>query len=191
MFGDIVDSPNTSVYTEGTIKNFVRSVAAGGGFLFDRVGKDLVGCKETYEDETGHAQQRTYHKPNEVSDYKIQYVRTRTDTDIIYTPTQGDLHDLTEGAITDCILDNADTGHVAPLDYESLVYYYTTCMVFGLVDSVQKNLNIKTWNAAQNGVNTKMGLFFYDMDTCLGKTNAGGKTSYFAFSDFWKSKITR
>ena len=36
-----------------------------------------------------------------------------------------------------------------------------------------------------------MGLFFYDMDTCLGKTNAGGKTSYFAFSDFWKTKITR
>ena len=36
-----------------------------------------------------------------------------------------------------------------------------------------------------------MGLFFYDMDTCLGKTNAGGKTSYFAFSDFWKSNITR
>jgi hypothetical protein len=36
-----------------------------------------------------------------------------------------------------------------------------------------------------------MGAFFYDMDTCLGKNNAGTKTSYFAFSDYWKSNIDR
>ena len=186
MFGDIVDAPNTSAYTESTIKNFVRSIASAGGYLFEQIGKDLVPCKAT--DEQG---QITYHKPNKVSDCRIQYERTRNGSDLIFTPYQGDIHELTEAALSSCILDDQDENRIAKLDYDSIVYYYTTCMVLGLVDSVQKNLNIKTWSAANNGENTKMGAFFYDMDTCLGKTNTGGKTSYFAFSDFWKSKITK
>ena len=40
-------------------------------------------------------------------------------------------------------------------------------MVLGLVDSVMKNLNIKTWNLYT------WVLAFYDMDTCLGLNNAG------------------
>jgi hypothetical protein len=57
-------------------------------------------------------------------------------------------------------------------------------MAFGLVDSVQKNLNIKTWNGRT------FGLYFYDMDTALGTSNSGGDTSYFCFSDYWKTDIT-
>ncbi len=45
-------------------------------------------------------------------------------------------------------------------------------MILGLVDSVMKNLNIKTWNL-QTWV-----LAFYDMDTCLGLNNAGNDISY-------------
>ena len=52
-------------------------------------------------------------------------------------------------------------------------------MVLGLVDSVMKNLNIKTWNLYT------WYLAFYDMDTCLGLNNAGNDISYFAFSDYW------
>ena len=190
MFGDIVQSTNTAIFTEGTIKNFVKSVAAAGGYLFNSIGKELVPCATTERiDDTDR--QVTYHIPNKVSDYKTQYERSRNGSDINYTPYQGDLNVVTESALEECILDDPEQSRTAKLDYESVVYYYTTCMAFGLVDSVQKNLNIKTWSAADGGNGSKSGLFFYDMDTCLGKTNAGGKTSYFSFSDFWKSKITR
>lgn len=186
MFGDIVDSPMSRPYTESTIKNFVHSVAKAGGYLFEYIGKDLVPCSNLEDNK-----QVTYHIPNKVSDCRTQYVRTRVEGNNVFTPYTGDIHELNEGALTDCILDDLEQEKVAKLDYDSIVYYYTTCMVLGLVDSVQKNLNVKTWSAADQGYNTKMGAFFYDMDTCLGKTNAGGKTSYFAFSDFWKSRITR
>lgn len=190
MFGDIVQSTNTAIYTEGTIKNFVKSVAAAGGYLFNSIGKELVPCA-TIERIDGTDRQVTYHIPNKVSDYRTQYARTRIGSDVIYSPYQGDLNTLTESALEECILDDPEQSRTAKLDYESVVYYYTTCMALGLVDSVQKNLNIKTWSAANGGNGSKSGLFFYDMDTCLGKTNAGGKTSYFSFSDFWKSQITR
>ena len=32
------------------------------------------------------------------------------------------------------------------LNYASVVEYYTICMAFGMVDSVQKNMNIKSFN---------------------------------------------
>jgi len=57
-------------------------------------------------------------------------------------------------------------------------------MTLGLVDSVMKNMNIKTWDMLT------WVLAFYDMDTCLGIDNAGNDTSYFAFSDYWYGKKT-
>jgi hypothetical protein len=54
-------------------------------------------------------------------------------------------------------------------------------MAFGLVDSVMKNLNLKTWN------NQTFYTAFYDIDTGLKKDNAGNNTDYKAFSDFWKA----
>ena len=55
-------------------------------------------------------------------------------------------------------------------------------MAFGLVDSPMKNLNVKSWNSCKTFY-----LAFYDMDTGLGKNNAGTYINYFAFSDFWRS----
>jgi hypothetical protein len=55
-------------------------------------------------------------------------------------------------------------------------------MAFGLLDSVQKNLNIKSWNGGKTFY-----LAFYDMDTCLGINNDGDNVSYYAFSDYCKS----
>lgn len=58
-------------------------------------------------------------------------------------------------------------------------------MVLGLVDSVMKNLNIKTWNM------TTWYAAFYDMDTCLGINNKGTRINWYAFSDYWASnKVT-
>lgn len=70
-------------------------------------------------------------------------------------------------------------------NYNSIVEYYTICMALGLLDSVEKNLNIKSWN---NG-NTFY-LAFYDMDTCLGINNDGNNVNYFAFSDYWEDTNT-
>nr|UVM91841.1 MAG: hypothetical protein [Bacteriophage sp.] len=63
-------------------------------------------------------------------------------------------------------------------------------MVLGLVDSVMKNLNIKTWSG-KNPAGTTWVTAFYDMDTCLGINNSGGKISYFAFSDYWDGKLKK
>ena len=58
-------------------------------------------------------------------------------------------------------------------------------MVLGLVDSVMKNLNIKTWDLKTWVV------AFYDMDTCFGLNNAGvAAITYFAFTDYWLSNCT-
>jgi hypothetical protein len=55
-------------------------------------------------------------------------------------------------------------------------------MAFGLLDSVAKNLNIKTWNEGNTFY-----LAFYDMDTCLGINNDGKSVLYYAFSDYWEN----
>jgi hypothetical protein len=54
-------------------------------------------------------------------------------------------------------------------------------MAFGMVDSVQKNLNIKTWNRGDT-----WNIAFYDMDTALGIDNSGKYVTPFAFSDYWE-----
>ena len=197
MFGDFVYAPNTE-NVENSIQSFVKSVAGGGGFLFDLVGKRKVDA-DTLVD----SKQQAYHKYDSeidpitgktkiytyVNDYTTQYERSRDGSTTIYTPYEGDLVNLTPSYLEDCVVGDIAEGKNPKLDYESVVYYYVTCMVLGLVDSVQKNLNIKTWNASDPY--PTMATFFYDMDTCLGKSNSGAKTSYFAFSDYWKSNIDR
>jgi hypothetical protein len=67
-------------------------------------------------------------------------------------------------------------------------------MAFGMVDSVQKNLNMKSWTANienDQTVGQRWYPAFYDMDTGLGINNAGNRINYFAFSDYWKSTITK
>ena len=62
-------------------------------------------------------------------------------------------------------------------------------MAFGLVDSVMKNLNVKTWDSTYNSDSTNnVGTWyaaFYDMDTSFGRINSGAKLTYFTFSDYW------
>lgn len=200
MFGDFVYGPQTEG-VQRSIKSFVKSVAAAGGYLFDQIGKRWVPCNTVVDNtpqayhkydteidpETGRTKVYTY-----VSDYRTQYRRSRVGQDQNYDPYPGELQTLNIGHLQDCIIGDISQGKNPSLDYRSIVYYYVTCMVLGLVDSVQKNLNIKTWNASNaDNAYPKMGAFFYDMDTCLGKTNSGDKTSYFAFSDYWKSNVER
>ena len=196
MFGDFVYAPSTESVAESTIQNLVKNVAGAGGYLFNSIGKATTPCDVLLP---GGESGKAYHFADVtrdpvsqkeivttyVSDVTQQFVRTRDDSGSHYTGhTSSEIDVTSPGNLMQCIIDDSENDYVAPLDYPSLVYYYTTCMALGLVDSVEKNLNIKTWSAAENGTNSKCGLFFYDMDTALGKDNAGNKTSYFAFSDY-------
>jgi hypothetical protein len=151
MFGDIVASSNTE-NIEQSIQQFVKSVAGGGGFLFDLIGKRKVPAnvsdtnKRAYKSydieidpETGKEKVYTY-----VNDYAIQYIRSLNGQVSEWRATQGDLQNLTAQYLEECVIGDAEQGRNPKLDYASIVYYYVTCMVLGLTDSVQKNLNIKT-----------------------------------------------
>lgn len=70
---------------------------------------------------------------------------------------------------------------------ESAVKYYMICMAFAMVDSVQKNLNIKTAEWSDTGKVTWVPAF-YDMDTALGVTNSGGEADFKAFSNYIEGK---
>lgn len=72
-----------------------------------------------------------------------------------------------------------ETTNVQTFDLESSLKYYMTCMAFAMVDSVQKNMNIKR---PDNG--TTWYPQFYDMDTALALDNAGNNSNYKAFSDY-------
>jgi hypothetical protein len=178
MFGDIVINSNNYEY-KGFIRNFMTNIAYSGGYLFHAVGKNFEDVHKDAGDSV------CYHIVNTVPDFNIQYKRGGT-TYSTYTKSGFVVpNDVYSGSyLTECISSTIDEAENIPyLNYNSAVYYYTTCMAFGLVDSVQKNLNIKTWNGKT------FGLFFYDMDTSLGTANDGGDTSYFCFSDFWDNEV--
>ena len=198
MFGDIVYGSNgTEQQLKTTISNFVQKVAKSGGYLFDFLKKKR-GKYETsditegagYTAEVYVDGQPTGESKNQVPDYTKQYEKYLSpggawkfrEKQTISPGTQLDLQDL--------IIPDVDSGKQASLNFQSISEYYTICMVLGLVDSVMKNLNIKTWNAKPDGTATWYPAF-YDMDTCLGINNQGNPISYFAFSDYWHSQITK
>ena len=191
MFGDLVYGALGAPNAKNKIQEFVSKVSDAGGYIFKSIGKSFSNSLE--DDEYG------YYNPysaidgngvpkNRVPNYKYQATRT-FDPLVPYTfervpdsaNEQQSLQELVVG------VDLGDGNLQRGIDFNALCEYYTICMAFGLVDSVQKNLNIKTWNASSQV--PKFYLAFYDMDTCLGVSNSGSKISYFAFSDYWTSGI--
>ena len=191
MFGDLVHGSNFSeAELQKSIQNFVQSVTLGGGYLFDYLKKGRGSYEDGYSaEELDESGRKTGKSLNMVPDYTKQYQR-RSDgsswkyvlKDTIKPGTQIDLRNL-------CIPD-MDNNRPSTLNFQSISEYYTICMVLGLVDSVMKNLNIKTWSG-KNSAGTTWVTAFYDMDTCLGINNSGGKISYFAFSDYWDGQLKK
>ena len=175
MWGDLVGGGANNANTKTAITNFVTKVARAGGYIFDSLGK-------TYSDDSKHGYEDGYSVINQVPDYTWQAKRTligaRPEYSFAEVAQRAGVNDLMSFLVTS---EEAET--VRGIDYNSLCEYYTICMAFGLVDSVEKNLNIKSWNAGR-----EFYLAFYDMDTCLGVSNSGSKISYFAFSDYWDWK---
>lgn len=191
MFGDLVHGSNFSeAELQASIQKFVKSVTLGGGYLFDYLKKGRGSYEDGYSaEEIDKSGNKTGRSLNMVPDYTKQYQRKSAGSnwkyvlnDTISPGTQNNLRDL-------CIPD-MDNNRPSELNFQSVSEYYTICMVLGLVDSVMKNLNIKTWSG-KNPAGTTWVTAFYDMDTCLGINNSGGKISYFAFSDYWDGKLKK
>lgn len=65
------------------------------------------------------------------------------------------------------------------MNWNNLVSYYMIAIVFGLVDSMGKNLTLRTWNttADENGVQQCVWyMCFYDMDTAMRLDNDGNES---------------
>lgn len=193
MFGDLVYGSNTTkLQLQTAISQFVNKVALSGGYLFDYLKKNKGSYDLGYKAEKQQDGRFTGESLNQVPDYTKQYKRKISSTGNWLYEVKEIINKGTETNLRETIIPNPDEQKLAALDFQSLSEYYTICMVLGLVDSVQKNLNIKTWNMdASKGIATWV-LAFYDMDTCLGINNQGSDINYFAFSDYWHSNsVTR
>lgn len=183
MFGDMVWGKNsTELNLQKAITTLVQNVAYSGGFLFDYLKKNKGSYSDGYNKELYVNGVATGKSLNQVPNYQIQYVRKISSTG---TNVYEEKETIRAGQRTDLqtlIIPDTDQNIPENLNYQSLSEYYTICMIFGLVDSVMKNLNIKTWD-----LKTWV-IAFYDMDTCFGLNNAGqDKVTYFAFTDYWLS----
>lgn len=191
MFGDLVHGSNFSeAELQKSIQNLVQSVTLGGGYLFDYLKKGRGSYEDGYSaeelDESGN---KTGKSLNMVPDYTKQYQR-RSDGSSWKYVLKNTISPGTQNNLRDLCIPDIDNNRPSELNFQSVSEYYTICMVLGLVDSVMKNLNIKTWSG-KNSAGTTWVTAFYDMDTCLGINNSGGKISYFAFSDYWDGQLKK
>lgn len=76
------------------------------------------------------------------------------------------------------------------VNWKNANVYFTLAMAFGMVDSLGKNLTLRTWNVSlDESTQEAKGQFytsFYDMDTALGLNNYGGQdVSPTTYIDYW------
>jgi hypothetical protein len=135
MFGDIVCNTADKGFVQGWIQNFVKSVAKAGGYIFNAIGKQFIPLGTDAGDLS-----QAYRTLGCVPSYIKQYKRV---SESIYAETD-DCEEATASDLAICVYGDPDNNILEYLNLDSASYYYTTCMVFALVDSVQKNLNIKS-----------------------------------------------
>lgn len=61
------------------------------------------------------------------------------------------------------------------MNWNNMVSYYMIAIIFGLVDSMAKNLTLRSWTKSNSGDNIWY-MCFYDMDTALRVNNVGAET---------------
>lgn len=183
MFGSDSDIKAADVsIAKGTLGEFVKAVSKAGAYCFSKIGKEFIDPRLS----GGGFNNDIYKNINGVTDVRHQVyydaagnLQWKTNTEI------GDPANLDEDALLELISHNLSDGetHNEPrFDYRSGSEYYTICMAFGLVDSILKNMNIKSWN------NRLCYCAFYDMDCGFGEDNAGEESvSYMAATDYWYS----
>lgn len=62
------------------------------------------------------------------------------------------------------------------LSVRNAAFYYVVCMLFGLVDSFGKNMQMKNWALTIGQSQPRWSPTFYDMDTALGLDNVGAQS---------------
>lgn len=196
MFGKFVYTPNLEDTYKRSIQNFVYHISLSGGFIFETLNKNFGLQTDEYlktielnviDNNTGEIINTTTSSNNQVPDYRQQYEKKLILDDhqtqnykyipLAYPAEQGNQTIAIETLVGDY---EHDIDVPPILDYRSLVEYYVILMAFGMTDSIEKNLNIKSWN----GGNT-FSIAFYDMDTALGVDNGGKDVNYYAFSDYY------
>lgn len=206
MFGDFVPrytygASARDLKMQAHLRRLVENISLSGGYLFEMIGKHFGEYSKGYNAYINDGVNKSiYNSANQVPNYMIQYERIPGKGDKgepLYSISSDGfrpirtldqkLDDLRNLIIS--YTDDQGIDHTPILDYKSVSEYYVVCMAFGLVDSVMKNLNVKTWNASDNitdaSIMGKWFTAFYDMDTAFGRNNGGTATSYFAFSDYW------
>lgn len=176
MFDDIYTGEPEEADALHNIQSFVEKTARAGGYIFWQLQKEFG----EYDD--------GYKVRNVVPDFRRQY-RKRISDEIIYELDEESTQELAQNPVNlQDLLTYVNVGaNLDPtqqyytVDYQSLVEYYLICMAFGMIDSVEKNLTIKTWDGK------KFYFAFYDMDTCLGIDNSAKNSTYYAFSDLWEN----
>lgn len=183
MFGDMVWGKNsTELDLQKSITTLVQNVTYSGGYLFDYLKKHKGSYDDGYNKELYVDGVATGKSLNQVPNYQTQYVRNISSTGSNVYEIKENIRAGQKTDLQNLIIPDNDQGIAENLNFQSLSEYYTICMVLGLVDSVMKNLNIKTWDLKTWVV------AFYDMDTCFGLNNAGvAAITYFAFTDYWLS----
>lgn len=152
-----------------TLQKMVEGVARAGRYVFQQVGK------------TFGENSKGYTVKNQVPDTKEQITIVNGDYVYIDGFESSDVTDLLKLITTQSDV-NGEISNTPLLNYASASEYYTICMAFGLVDSVLKNMNLKSWNG------TTCYCAFYDMDCAFGEANDGKeKISYLAATDQWHS----
>ena len=179
---------NNEVNYKALMSTALKYISKGGGYIFDTLQKNLK--------KIGDYSQMIYklNKDNVslncVSDYKTQYTRIPGESSYIEKPVQeasATIDDLLK-CIGTTVFDSEKGEYVQNiplLDLRATVEYYVICMAFGMVDSVLKNLEIKSWN------DKTIFPAFYDMDTSLGVNNNGKSVDFFAFSDYWQNSTEK
>ena len=170
----------------------VRQISLAGGYLFGKLKKNFI--KLGFADSTADIKlpyllNKNGISLNCVSDYRTQYTRVAGSSNYIEIAEL--INEANKNDLINCIGTDPETGIPPYVDLRSLVEYYVICMCFGMVDSVLKNMEIKTWSPRRdnlgNTIPATIYLAFYDMDTALGIDNSGKSVSYFAFSDYWET----
>lgn len=175
-----------------SIKTAIQEVALAGGAIYKEIGKNFTD--DMYRPNSKNPPAiRQYTKKNYVPNYKKQYKRYYIrdgESNYSFGYTATDIQpQVLRTALSDCIYQAEIPGREGQykqpsINYTSLLQYYTICMALGLMDSIMKNMNLKTWTLDAD--RPTWNISFYDMDTALGLDNKGGLISPFAFTDYWE-----
>jgi hypothetical protein len=191
MYGDVVNYDNIQ-----TIKNMNKQVSLAGRYIFQQLGRHFNdGWNDTENegyrsvDDNGNTYVNGFKHQYKFEPQSNKYELDKDDNgnekldtamgkaDDLYELITDIPHEPTAGSENREDLANANG---AMLDFTSLSEYYTIAIAFGMVDSVLKNLNIKSWNGRTCYCQ------FYDMDCANGEDNAGLESiEYNIAMDYW------